>query len=150
LLLLDACNSGLNDAVKNTHQQMIPDEELVAENNTQKRGAVRANQEASNDEFQTMLELFVNVQNETGSTVISAAGGAEAAFEGILVAGKKLENGVFTHAILEYINEHQGQEVTVNTLKKYVEDRVEELTNGMQKPTSRQETMEVDWVLINL
>jgi len=150
LLLLDACNSGLNDAVKNTHQQMIPDEDLVAENNTQKRGAVRANQEASNDEFQTMLELFVNVQNETGSTVISAAGGAEAAFEGILVAGKKLENGVFTHAILEYINEHQGQEVTVNTLKKYVEDRVEELTNGMQKPTSRQETMEVDWVLINL
>ena len=32
-------------------------------------------------------------------------------------------------------------------LKKYVEERVEEITNGEQQPTSRQETMEVDWKL---
>jgi hypothetical protein len=30
-------------------------------------------------------------------------------------------------------------------MKNYVESRVEEITNGEQKPTSRQETMEVDW-----
>jgi len=31
----------------------------------------------------------------------------------------------------------------VNTLKQYAEKRVEEITNGRQKPTSRQETMEL-------
>jgi hypothetical protein len=35
--------------------------------------------------------------------------------------------------------------LTVNKLKQYVENRVEEITNGKQKPTSRQETMEIDW-----
>jgi hypothetical protein len=148
LLFLDACNSGMNDVTKNINKPTIQNEELLAENNDHKRGAVRANQQESNDEFQTMLDLYVNVQNETGSTIISAAGGAEAAFEGITVDGKKLKNGVFTHSILEYINQHQGQPLSVNALKKYVENRVEELTNGLQKPASRQETMEVDWELI--
>lgn len=102
---------------------------------------------ATNNEFQTMMELFVNVQNETGITVVSAAGGAEAALEGILVNNKKLENGVFTYAILEYMQQNATSSISVNALKKYVENRVEELTNGLQKPTSRQETMEVDWEL---
>lgn len=62
---------------------------------------------------------------------------------------EKLENGIFTHAILEYIATHQREEITVNALKKYVEDRVEELTDGMQKPTSRQDTMDIDWGLFD-
>lgn len=62
---------------------------------------------------------------------------------------EKLENGIFTHAILEYIATYQREEITVNALKKYLEDRVEELTNGMQKPTSRQDTMDIDWGLFN-
>ena len=37
--------------------------------------------------------------------------------------------------------------LTVNGLKSYVEKRVEEVTRGKQSPTSRQETMEVDWEL---
>jgi hypothetical protein len=37
--------------------------------------------------------------------------------------------------------------LTVNKLKQYAEKRVEEITNGKQKPTSRQETMEIDWGL---
>ena len=44
---------------------------------------------------------------------------------------------------------HKGDKeaLTVNKLKNYVEKRVEEITNGDQKPTSRQETMEIDWGL---
>lgn len=144
LLLLDACNSGITDAeIKESESDMIAEAEIGS------RGARPVNRSttASNNEFQTMMELFVNVQNETGAIVVSAAGGAEAAFEGITVNGNKLENGVFTHTILEYIALHQGEAITVTELKKYVEDRVEELTKGMQKPTSRQDTMEVDWML---
>lgn len=143
LLLLDACNSGLNDQSKKIVQKIND----IATTDQGKRGSelVFFEDDATNDEFQTMMELFVNVQNETGITVVSAAGGAEAALEGILVNNKKLENGVFTYAILEYMQENANTSISVNALKKYVEDRVEELTNGLQKPTSRQETMEADW-----
>jgi hypothetical protein len=50
---------------------------------------------------------------------------------------------------LECLKQNVGKELKVNTLKQYAEKRVEEITNGKQKPTSRQETMEVDWKLIN-
>ena len=58
---------------------------------------------------------------------------------------KTIENGAFTYSILECLKQNEGKELKVNTLKQYVEKRVEEITNGKQKPTSRQETMEVDW-----
>jgi hypothetical protein len=92
-----------------------------------------------------MNELFVNVRNNTGSVIISAAGGQQSALEAINVDGKTIENGAFTYSILECLKQNEGKELKVNTLKQYAEKRVEEITNGKQKPTSRQETMEVDW-----
>jgi hypothetical protein len=35
----------------------------------------------------------------------------------------------------------------ISQLKKIVGERVEELTRGLQKPTSRNETIAVDWNL---
>ena len=94
-----------------------------------------------------MNELFVNVRNNTGSVIISAAGGQESALEAITVDGKSIENGAFSYCVLEYLqnNSNNPEELTVNKLKNYVEKRVEEITNGKQQPTSRQETMEIDW-----
>lgn len=101
--------------------------------------------------FETMMELFVNVNNQTGATIISAAGGKQSAFEGkaVLVNGKPISNGAFTYGIIEYLtqNKNNKNKLTVNQLKQYVEQRVSEITEGKQKPTSRQETMEVDWRL---
>jgi hypothetical protein len=97
--------------------------------------------------FKKMNELFVNVRNNTGSVIISAAGGMESALEAIEVNGQKIENGAFTYSVLEFLKANEGKMeiLTVNKLKQYVENRVEEITNGKQKPTSRQETMEIDW-----
>ena len=52
-----------------------------------------------------MMELFVNVSNETGSVIISAAGGKQSALEGeaVKINGKKIENGAFTYSVLEYL-----------------------------------------------
>jgi hypothetical protein len=98
-----------------------------------------------------MMELFVNVRNNTGSVIISAAGGQQSALEGnaVRVNGEVIRNGAFTYSVLEYLKENEAKtdELSVNKLKQYVENRVEEITNGRQKPTSRQETMEVDWKL---
>ncbi|MEB3216022.1 MAG: hypothetical protein VKN72_07175, partial [Nostocales cyanobacterium 94392] len=83
------------------------------------------------------------------SVIISAAGGLQSALEAIEVDGKEIKNGAFTYSVLEYLSKefYDQERCTVNGMKNYVERRVEEITNGKQKPTSRQETMEVDWVV---
>jgi hypothetical protein len=146
LLLLDACNSGENDKTevlkKELEQKQVnmnTDEVLAA------RGAIVKLEEENKSNFKKMNELFVNVRNNTGSVIISAAGGQESALEAIKVDGETIENGAFTFSILECLEQYQGKELKVNTLKQFAEKRVEEITNGRQKPTSRQETMEVDW-----
>ncbi len=87
-----------------------------------------------------MQSLFVNVGKSTGATVISGAAGNQFALE----AGD-LKNGVFTYAILEAINKYHTMKIS--ELKKTVGERVEQLTQGLQKPTSRNETIVADWNL---
>jgi hypothetical protein len=146
LLLLDACNSGENDKTEVLKQELIQNEKSM--DNAQllaARGEVIQLEEENKNNFKKMNELFVNVRNNTGAVIISAAGGQESALEAIEVDGKKIENGAFTYSVLECLEQNKGKELKVNTLKQFTEKRVEEITNGKQKPTSRQETMEVDW-----
>jgi hypothetical protein len=149
LLLLDACNSGENEieqGVSLANKAKSNCEEIAG------RGKKpRSNVKRNNEDFMKMNELFVNVRNNTGSVIISASGGQQSALEGevVKVDGKSIENGAFTYCVLEYLKMHEGDKeaLTVNKLKNYVEKRVEEITNGKQQPTSRQETMEIDWEL---
>ncbi len=146
ILLLDACNSGENDKTEVLKKELQQKEKNM--DSTQvlaARGVIIKLEEENKSNFKKMNELFVNVRNNTGSVIISAAGGQESALEAIIVDGKIIENGAFTYSILECLKQNEGKELKVNTLKQYAEKRVEEITNGKQKPTSRQETMEVDW-----
>ena len=148
LLLLDACNSGENDKTEVLKKEL--EQKQVKMNTTEvlaARGVIVKLEEENKSNFKKMNELFVNVRNNTGSVIISAAGGQESALEAITLDGKSIENGAFSYCVLEYLknNSNNPEELTVNKLKNYVEKRVEEITNGKQKPTSRQETMEVDW-----
>jgi hypothetical protein len=146
LLLLDACNSGENDKTDVLKQELEQKEKSM--NNSQllaARGEIIQLVEENKSNFKKMNELFVNVRNNTGSVIISAAGGQESALEAIEVDGKKIENGAFTYSVIECLERSKGKDLKVNTLKQFTEKRVEEITKGKQKPTSRQETMEVDW-----
>jgi hypothetical protein len=88
--------------------------------------------------FELMQQLFANVRRGTGATIISAAGAMQYAQE-----RGDLKNGVFTYCILDAFNSNPT--LTVSQLKKIVVERVPALTNGLQKPTSRNETLNVDW-----
>ena len=146
LLLLDACNSGENDKTELLKQDLANNERNMNVKAVEgAKGVILQMEEENTNNFKKMNELFVNVRNNTGSVIISAAGGLESALEAIQVDGKTIENGAFTYSILECLKQNQGKELKVNTLKQYAEKRVEEITNGKQKPTSRQETMEIDW-----
>jgi dipeptidyl aminopeptidase/acylaminoacyl peptidase len=152
LLLLDACNSGENDKTEQLRDELKKAEEQEATTEIlayreKTKGVIVQLEQENTSTFKKMNELFVNVRNNTGSIIISAAGGQESALEAIDVSGQKIENGAFTYCILEYLRTNEGNHevLTVGKLKEYVENRVEIITNGKQKPTSRQETMEVDW-----
>jgi WD40 repeat protein len=137
LLLIDACHSGEVDK-----------EELFAMSSTTNPDGVKGAQMAYEYEptlgmknsFELMQELFTNVNRGTGATIISAAAGTQYAYE-----RGDLANGVFTFSILELMN--QRDRISVSELKTLVGKRVEELTNGLQKPTSRNENIENDWLV---
>ena len=94
-----------------------------------------------------MKELFNDIRSSTGAVVISSASGVEFAYE-----SPQWNNGVFTYALLEGLKNktadlNKDGLVRVSELKDYVSDRVQELTNGRQNPTSRRENLENDFVV---
>lgn len=137
LLLIDACHSGEVDK-----------EELILLDSVSKSmdlvkglqpvGYKDQNNLGLQNSFELMQNVFVNVGKTTGATIISAAAGTQFALE-----RNDLRNGVFTFTILEAMKKYKS--IRVSELKKIVSEHVFQLTNGMQKPTSRAETQMVDW-----
>ena len=137
LMLIDACHSGEVDKedlvrIKGSSDSLIKGVTPVAYSGEGHLGLKNS--------FELMQSLFVNVGKSTGATIISAAAGTQFALE-----RNDLKNGVFTYSILEAMNKYPT--VKISELKKIVGKRVEELTKGLQKPTSRNETIAVDWTL---
>ncbi|MBP6688075.1 MAG: caspase family protein, partial [Lacibacter sp.] len=143
LLLLDACHSG----------EVDKDEMLAIQQAKSKQGSkglimnrgsedeiIETKTVGLQNSFELMQSLFVNVGKGTGSTIISAAGGVQFAQE-----RDDLENGVFTFSLLEALS--QNPTIKVSELKQYVGWRVEELTKGLQKPTTRNELKDFDWTV---
>lgn len=135
LLLLDACHSGEVDK-----------EALLAINTTSKPAGVKGlvlpespkPKLGMDNSVELMKELFANVQRGTGAYVVSAAGGTQFAYE-----QDKLKNGVFTFSFIELMR--LEKQMAVRDLKSRVEERVMQLTNGLQRPTSRRDLNRYDW-----
>ncbi len=135
LMLIDACHSGEVDKddlirLNASSDSLIKGLKPVA---YKKEGHL-----GLKNSFELMQSLFVNVGKSTGATIISAAAGTQFALE-----RNDLKNGVFTYSILEAMNKYPT--LKISELKKIVGERVEQLTKGLQKPTSRNETIAVDW-----
>jgi len=114
-----------------------------------KRGSIvvksKSKQLGLENSFELMQMLFSDLRRGTGATVISSASGLEYAYE-----GEAWQNGVFTYAMLEGLKSgacdlNGDGSVQVSELKTYVFDKVSELTNGKQNPTSRKENLEYDF-----
>lgn len=141
LLFIDACHSGevdkeaiqnmkviLGDTTNNLAQGSKSGIELLVDESTI----------GLKNSFELMQELFVDVGRGTGTNIISAAAGTQVAYE-----KGDLKNGVFTYCILQMLKEHPN--CTVQQLKEFVSTEVERLTDGLQKPTSRNEVVGFDW-----
>ncbi|TKC05375.1 hypothetical protein FA048_16735 [Pedobacter polaris] len=154
LMLIDACHSGEVD--KEELQKMNKKETVLAtigieasaegtKADATGKGVVVKNLSKNSklgmkNSFELMQDLFANIGKGTGATIISAAGGMQYALE-----KNSLKNGVFTYSILEYMKETKT--VGIKKLKDRVNDRVVELTAGLQQPTSRSENTVIDWAV---
>lgn len=143
LLLIDACHSGEVDKEElskiETSKSQLKNNGVVANKSTIKI-VKKDKQLGMLNSFELMQNLFVNVSKGTGATIISAAGGTQYAQE-----RGDLKNGVFTFSIIDAFNNHKT--LKVSELKKIVGEKVIQLTNGLQKPTSRNETNNYDWIV---
>lgn len=142
LMLIDACHSGEVD--KDEIAKIEASQKDLANNGVTTKSTIKVvkkeKQLGMANSFELMQSLFVNVGKGTGATIISAAGGMQYAQE-----RGDLKNGVFTYSLIEAFN--QNQTLKVSELKKKVGERVIQLTNGLQKPTSRNETNNYDWIV---
>jgi WD40 repeat protein len=139
LMLIDACHSGEVDKEEGIAMNKLADslglsKGIIIDQPQQQQHVGLKNS------FELMQSLFVNVGKSTGATIISAAAGNQFALE-----RGDLKNGVFTYSLLEAMNNNPT--IKISELKKIVRERVEQLTNGLQKPTCRNENIAVDWIL---
>ena len=143
LMFIDACFSG------------EVDEELPLETEDKsktKKDSSRAVRLAGTTFAQsTALEMskavFSDLRQNSGATIISSAGGTEAAFE-----GEKWNNGLFTHCLLNGMKNHKAdlnadKKITLSELQKFVSEEVYRLSEGKQSPTYRMENTVLDYEL---
>jgi len=138
LLLIDACHSGEVDKEEGIAMNKTADSLGLTKGIIIDQPQTKQQHVGLKNSFELMQSLFVNVGKSTGATIISAAAGNQFALE-----RGDLKNGVFTYSILEAMNKYPT--IKISELKKIVGERVEQLTNGLQKPTSRNENIAVDW-----
>ncbi len=144
ILIVDACHSGEVDKESSTITEVKTDVQNV--NYRGFKTIKTAKSGYSSDVSDELLKsLFNDLRRGTGTIVIAAAGGAEFAYE-----SSQYSNGVFTFSLIEAIktlkaDSNKNGMITVSELRDYVFSRVQELTQGMQNPTSRQENLEFDF-----
>jgi len=152
LLLMDACHSGEvdKDAIFTRDTSFVlADGAKSGVTSYSYRGVGVEDTEGElglNNSFELMKELFSDF-NSQGTQVISAAAGNSYALE-----SEEWANGVFTYSLLKGLREKEadlsdGGEISVSELREYVSKKVFELTNGQQKPTSREENIEFDFTV---
>lgn len=149
LLLIDACHSGELDS-EEISTATTSSENVKAYLPQGAKGTItKSNRSSFKTSFEIMKSSFNNSNRGNGAFVISAAGGKEYAFE-----SKEWGNGVFTYSLIKAMQEltlddyNYPQSISISMLRDYIYRKVKKLTNNQQKPTSRSENLEFDWVLI--
>lgn len=140
LMFIDACFSGEVDM----------DEIKTRTNNgteSDSSRAASANLFSQSSALEMSKAIFSDLRQNSGVTVISSAGGTEAAYE-----DEKWNNGLFTYCLLNGMKNYKAdlnsdKKVTLNELQKYVSEEVKILSEGKQTPTYRVENAVLDYEL---
>ncbi|MES2800389.1 MAG: caspase family protein [Bacteroidota bacterium] len=143
LLLIDACHSG--EADENGKSTWRTNNNQAAKEGQKGGGEVENLSDGNLEEesFELMKNSFQDLDRGNGTFVISAARAKDVAIE-------EGGNGVFTSSFINAIADWQWNskgELKISALQKEVYERVLKETKGAQRPTSRSENIEWDWIL---
>jgi WD40 repeat protein len=150
LLLMDTCHAGEVDkeettVIRQTNQQTTKKQGLVKQRRFPRAEIVGMQAISLSTTYDLLRELFDDLRRGSGATVISAASGVEYSYE-----SHEWKNGVFTYSLLEGVKRGKADQnkdgiIRVSELRDYVIERVQQLTNGRQKPTVRRENLDNDF-----
>ncbi len=146
LLLIDSCNSGEID--KDEIASVIASNETNTSVKTRAIRGLKINSKLGLENLSDLLnETFIDLRRGSGANIISASGGMEFSYE-----SDEWRNGVFTFSILDGLKSNKADrntdgKITVSELREYVTEKVQTLTYGKQKPTSRREIFGSDFEL---
>jgi len=141
LMFIDACFSG----------EVDEDADNSLDNKTPQDSARSIRIASTTFAQSTALEMsktiFTDLRQNSGATIISSAGGTEAAFE-----GEKWNNGLFTYCLLNAMKSlkadaNNDKIITLGELQKFVSEEVNRLSEGKQTPTYRVENTVLDYEL---
>ncbi|HTB51792.1 MAG TPA: caspase family protein [Ferruginibacter sp.] len=143
LLMIDACHSGEVD--KDVDINITDTSKGLKVFGRGVGYGVKKNSIDLQTSFELMKDIFADISKNNGAVIISAAGGLECALE-----NAEYDNGIFTYCVKKALLDREADkngdgEISVNELKEYVSAQVEELTHGLQKPTTRSEILDFDW-----
>ena len=141
LMFIDACFSGEVD-----EETIFNTDEEDAKDTTRAVKTIYSTF-AQSTALEMSKAIFSDLRQNSGATIISSAGGTEAAFE-----GEKWNNGLFTYCLLQGISKTKAdknldRKVTLSELQRFVADEVYKLSEGKQSPTYRMENTALDYEL---
>src|SRR5262249_33107388 len=149
LVLMDTCHAGEEDLVVPQHsgpaQPPGADVRAYRHIGPQRR---QRDAPAAGVTDRALEGLFAALRRSAGAFVIAASGAAEYAVE-----SPQLSNGVFTHSVLEALQDNadppeRGGLLPVSDLHRHVSRQVVQLTGGRQRPMSRRENLRNDFSVI--
>jgi len=144
LLMLDTCHSG--EAIETASADIKLPEGVKARGIRIQRDK-KIDKNSLNLSFELLQKTFVDLRSATGTIVISASGGQEFAEENNIV-----KNGVFTASVIRGLGEkaadaNKDGHVSITELRAFTYREVSRLTDGEQKPTTRQNNLDIDFTL---
>lgn len=143
VLLVDACYSGETDRDATIEQRNLSaadvQKAVQAAKDKVRNSKLTGGAETS---FEYMLELYADTRKGNGSIVFSGARGDEQANE-----GDRWQNGAFTHSILEVFSNCKHNSLLTSVFRDAVSQRVSEITDGRQRPISRKDNPNYDWII---
>ena len=150
LLIMDTCHSGELD--KEDIEEVEASSRRSGKVGFNTRSGETAIQYKENsfglrNTFELSKSLFNDLNKGTGATVISASSGVEYAMESL-----RSQNGLMTYCLLEGVNTRRAdlnrdRKYSVSEFRSYISGRLLDISDGLQKPSSREENVKNDFVL---
>ena len=145
LLIMDTCHSGEVDKEEVEAVNEVETEIGDVEFRSAGQGVRKKEAFGLYNSVELMETMFTDIRKGSGANVISSAGGAEFAME-----SDQWKNGLFTYCLLRGLQAgradlNRDSKIVISELKQYVYKEVNSLSQGKQRPTSREENISLDY-----